>query len=199
MARDPLADVGTLYRARRAEVVWEPWEVEAVVAQASAEAGVALRFVWLSGLRRGDACAVRWDQWDHALRALVVPTGKSGGRTRQVVPVGPDLEALMAGLPRRAVTILTSSRGAPWRPDSLTHALLRAVAKVRERHPGFAAGKTLHDLRGTRATEEVAAMLADPALRERMGWTNGASSAPGRYVAPVTVLAARRRRNTEGT
>jgi hypothetical protein len=39
----------------------------------------------------------------------------------------------------------------------------------------------------------VAKALADPVFREGMGWTAGKTSAPSRYVAPVTALATARK------
>jgi integrase len=198
---DPMTDWERLYRpAGRAEIVWTAAEIEALAKAASPDMARAIRFLHLTGMRRGDAVAARWDQIDEAAGLLVVKTGKT--RQRHAAPIGPDLAALLAATPRRAVQILTGPSGRPYRPDSLTQGLLRALARVRAGdpargrppQPGFAAGKRLHDLRGTSATNEVVRLLADPAVRERFGWTATAKTgAPAAYVDSVATLAAARK------
>jgi integrase len=136
---------------------------------------------------------VRWDAIQDGV--MIVRTSKSKGRAKQVIEVGRPLDDLLADTPRRSTTIMSGPTGEPYSPDSITQGLIRALRRIRKR-PGladFAAGKRLHDLRGSHATDMVAKVLADPVFREGMGWTAGKTSAPSRYVAPVTALASARK------
>ncbi|GBF56401.1 hypothetical protein PbB2_00057 [Candidatus Phycosocius bacilliformis] len=200
LSGDPCAGIEALYFCDRSEIVWHAGEIEALCAAMQPDMARVIRFMWLTGLRRGDAVNVRWDAIEGDV--LIVRTAKSRGRAKQVIEIGSDLAGLLAETPRRATTIMSGPTGAPYSPDSITQGLIRALKRIREK-PGladFAKGKRLHDLRGSHATDMVAKVLADPALREKMGWTTGKTSAPQRYVAPVTALATARklvRGNTE--
>lgn len=194
---NPTQDIEALYSTDRSEVVWAAHEIDEVCAGLMPELARAIRFIWLTGLRRGDAVTALWSAIDGDV--MTIATRKSKGKTKQVIEIEAELRALLDATPRRAVTILTTRHGTPYTPNAITHALHMRLAKIRERAPDFAAGKRLHDMRGSRATEEVAALLADPATRLRMGWTAGKSSAPARYVSPVTALAsARQKRQKDG-
>lgn len=196
IAADPCRDITGLYRSDRAAIVWEAHEIETVCEGLGPDLARAIRFLWLTGLRRGDAVTARWDAIKDGL--LTLQTGKSRGRTAHVVEIGPELQQLLDAAPRRAMTILSNSRGQPYTPNALTHALFDRLATIRKRHPDFAKGKRLHDMRGSRATEEVAAILADPTLRQRMGWTAGRTNAPGMYVDPVVAIASARAKRQKG-
>lgn len=191
LSRDPCQGIEAIYYCDRSEIVWHAGEIEALCDAMQADMARVIRFMWLTGLRRGDAVTARWDAIQDG--TLIVRTSKSRGRAKQVVEIGPELAALIQDTPRRAVTIMSGPNGAPYSPDSITQGLIRALRRIRKTIPDFAAGKRLHDLRGSRATDMVATMLADPNLREKMGWTSGKTSAPSRYVAPVTALATARK------
>lgn len=195
MTRNIMADVEALYTVNRAEVVVTATEVEEIAAAAgSAEMSWAIRFLYLTGLRRGSALLATWSDIDLDAGQMVIRTSRKRGRITQVVPITFELEELLEEIPRQAVTILTAPGGAPYRPDSVTQGFLRALKRIRSHAPDFAPGIRLHDLRGSRATEEVAKVLNSPEIRERMGWTAKKSSAPEKYVAPITALAAAKRR-----
>jgi integrase len=193
LSGDPCAGIEALYYCDRSEIVWHAGEIEALCDAMQPDMARVIRFMWLTGLRRGDAVTVRWDSITDG--TLIVRTSKSKGRAKQVIEIGDHLQQLLADTPRRAITIMSGPTGAPYSPDSITQGLIRALRRIRAK-PGladFAKGKRLHDLRGSHATDMVATMLADPALREKMGWTTGKTSAPSRYVAPVTALATARK------
>ncbi len=184
---DPCQDIESIYTCDRSEVIWRADEIDTLCAAMQPAMARAVRFLWLTGLRRGDAVRARWSDIQDG--ALVIRTAKT--KRPQVFEVEAELAALLEATPRRAVTILTNAEGRPYAPDSLTQGMLRALKRVRSRDGAgaFAAGKRLHDMRGSRATERVAAVLADPEMRRANGWTGGRSDAPARYVSPVTALA----------
>lgn len=193
LSRDPCVGIEALYYCDRSEVVWHAGEIEALCDAMQEDMARVIRFMWLTGLRRGDAVTVRWDAIQDGV--LIVRTSKSKGRAKQVIEIGPELAALIQDTPRRSTTIMSGPSGAPYSPDSITQGLIRALRRIRKQ-PGltdFAKGKRLHDLRGSHATDMVAKVLADPVFREGMGWTSGKTSAPSRYVAPVTALATARK------
>ena len=193
LSGDPCAGIEALYYCDRSEIVWHAGEIEALCDAMQEDMARVIRFMWLTGLRRGDAVTVRWDAIADGV--LTVRTSKSKGRAKQVIEIGDELQKLLADTPRRSTTIMSGPSGAPYSPDSITQGLIRALRRIRKQ-PGladFAKGKRLHDLRGSHATDMVAKVLADPVFREGMGWTAGKTSAPSRYVAPVTALATARK------
>jgi integrase len=98
--------------------------------------------------------------------AIVLPTGKSRHRREAIIPLYDDLRAVLARIPKRATTILTSARRQPWTPSGLSTAVQRAKAgaKWEERDLHF------HDLRGTAATKFYVAGLSIRVIAEIMGW-----------------------------
>jgi len=73
---------------------------------------------------------------------------------------------VLARIPRRATTVLTSARGRPWTASGLSTAVQRAKAAAGwdERDLHF------HDLRGTAATKFYVAGLSVRVIAEIMGW-----------------------------
>lgn len=63
-----------------------------------------------TGQRQGDVLAMRWDAIQGGM--IAVRQGKTGKRL--AIPLHRDLRPVLDGIPRRAVTILTSSEGRPW-------------------------------------------------------------------------------------
>jgi integrase len=194
---DPCTPIESLYYCDRSEIVWDKWEVDTLCAAMQPDMARAVQFMWLTGLRRGDAVAARWDTIQDGV--LTMRTSKSKGRAKHVVYIEAELAVLLQEAPRRAVTILTTPDGRPYSPNSITQGLVRALRRIRATSPTFAAGKRLHDLRGSHATNLVAEALASKSVRQGMGWTEGKTNAPDRYVSPVVALASARnlaRKNT---
>jgi integrase len=96
-----------------------------------------------TGQRRGDLCRMAWTHYDG--ERIRVTQGKTG--TPLVIPVHPTLKAAMDQWPRRATTILVSSRGRPWSPNRVTDGLRKALARI-----GFEPGRNVHGLRKLAAT-----------------------------------------------
>jgi integrase len=195
LEKNPIAGIESLYRSNRAEIVWTNAEIDAVCAHLSEDAAHAVRFMALTGLRKGDALAVPWNAIDVERGVLVVRTGKGRRQgLRQVCELTPELVDLLDAIPRRATTILTTAEGAPWHPDGLGASFRRA----REKAGLGAAGddgvvKRMHDIRGTTATEKVAAALKDADFQREMGWSGRAAKTAAKYVDPGNVIALKRK------
>jgi integrase len=73
---------------------------------------------------------------------------------------------VLAGIPRRATTLLTNTRNRPWKSNGFGTAFNRAkiAAGMNERDLHF------HDLRGTAATRFYVAGLNERIIAEIMGW-----------------------------
>ena len=93
-----------------------PWPVvdaarDELVAKGRADLWWAVALALYTGQRLGDCLALRWSALDGG--AIRLTQGKTG-RVLEI-PVHADLAAVLETVPRRAVTILTSSEGTPWR------------------------------------------------------------------------------------
>ena len=93
-----------------------PWPVvddarDELVGKGRADLWWAVALALYTGQRLGDCLAMRWSAIDEAGTVTVVQA--KTGRVL-VVPLHQDLRAVLAGVPRRAVTVLTSSEGTPW-------------------------------------------------------------------------------------
>jgi integrase len=64
-----------------------------------------------TGQRLGDVLAMRWDHIVDGRISVVQEKTKK----RLLIPIHKDLKAILEKIPKRAVTILTSSEGTPWR------------------------------------------------------------------------------------
>jgi integrase len=117
-----------------------------------------------TGLRLDDLIRVAWSHVGED--AIVLRTRKSRQRREAIIPLYDDLRTLLARIPKRATTILTSSRGRPWTASGLATAVQRAkaAAKWEERDLHF------HDPRGTAATRFYVAGLKPREIAEVLGW-----------------------------
>lgn len=155
------ARIKPLHRSDHSANIWQADEIDMMLEVMNPAAGRAFLFMRWTGLRREDACRITWtaDKGSH----LEWRTGKSGGRNVAIIPVLPDLRALLDQMPRQAVTILANLKGRSWTPDGLSTAIDRAKRKT-------GISKRLHDLRGTFATDLMMAGLDDRDIAEIMGW-----------------------------
>ncbi len=97
-----------------------------------------------TGQRRGDLCAMGWTAYDGATIRLVQQ--KTGAPL--VLPVHPALKAHLDAWPRVAATILTDSRGRPWKPQNLSHAMPEGLLRI-----GLSNDMNVHGLRKLAAAE----------------------------------------------
>lgn len=171
----------------RAGIVWGADDLKRALAASPEPVALALRLAHLTGLRRGDLVALTWPEVDDAARMIRRPTLKSGGKRVARVPITPEIAEVLAACPRRAVQVLTGSGGRPWRGPALSLALRRAMAKA-----GLS-GLHLHDMRGTRASLDIAGGLTDAELEAKFGWAPGnGAEMRGVYGSPEIVALALR-------
>lgn len=157
--------IDDLYVNNRADVIWTAEEIAAFTAQAaSPEVGFILRLACLTGMRREDLARLEWGHCNDV--AIALPTGKSGGRKNATVPLLAETKLLLAEIRAQQALrgfelgrVLTNTRGKPWTPSGLTHAV-----------GGFVEGKRLHDARGTFGTRLRLAGLTAPEIADVLGW-----------------------------
>lgn len=91
-----------------------PWPaIERVRAEAPPELWQAAALALYTGQRQRDVLAMTWtDVKDGVVSVLQSKTG-----IRLTIPIHRDLAAVLAGIDRRAVQVLTSSRGQTWTQD----------------------------------------------------------------------------------
>jgi integrase len=153
-----------LYEANRSEIIWQDADIDQIKAACSLEVGYAVDLAAHTGLRLGDLLRLSWSHvGDDAIR---VTTGKSKHRRTAVIPLYDALRGLLARIPRRATTVLTSTKARPWTVNGFGTAFDRAknAAGLRERDLHF------HDLRGTAATRFYIAGIEARVITEIMGW-----------------------------
>jgi len=113
-----------------------------------------------TGLRLGDLVRVAWSHVGEV--AIALPTGKSRHRREAMIPLYDDLRAVLAAIPKRSTTTLTSTRRKPWTASGLSTAVQRAKWDDRDLH--------FHDLRGTAATKFYIGGLSVRVIAEVMAW-----------------------------
>lgn len=184
--------IPALYRVDRAHIVIEPHELARFRAARPKAHGDALALACATGLRRGDLCALTWNEVDDL--AIRRRTLKSKRRREAVIPLTDEARAVLAALPRVSTTVLTHTQGRPWRPASLTQA-------VRRGFEALGIDKHLHDARGTFATMLARAGFSDSEIAEAMGWAESdVRTIRRKYVdrAAIVISAVERLRNAPG-
>jgi integrase len=159
---------------------YKAWPLEAVQAALTAaypELRHAILFMLCTGLRPSDAAAAAWtnvaDGW------LTITQRKTGADVQ--IPVGASLGALLAELPRRATTILSTRTGRAWRQNWLSREVAALIQGLgyRELVP--------HGLRETAAT--LLAGEGDATIQALLGQASHASAARYRRHAAKRTLA----------
>lgn len=175
LTRNPAANIESIYKADRSDVIISGDELRAICDNATPCAAQAIRLAAALGLRRGDLLSLRWDQVKES--HIELDTAKSRGQTFVIAPLLGDGEKVMNELRdgrKRALQdgripsayVLTTEKGTPWKPASLTQAFGRAATKA-------GIDKSLHDLRGTAVTRFIAAGFSPQETATFVGWEEG--------------------------
>lgn len=199
-AVDPLGEIGTnpcegirhLYSDSRADIIWTDEDIGHLKRACSAEIALAVDLAAHTGLRVSDLVKLAWSHVGKD--AIVMNTGKSRGRKQAIVPLYDGLRAVLARAPKRATTILTSSKKRPWTTNGLGSSFNKA------KRDAWPEGDDLHfhDLRGTAATKFYLAGLSEREIAEVMGWEEEyVSRIIRRYVSRTAALEERIRRLNE--
>jgi integrase len=217
---NPAAGVPTVYRRTdRAPVIWLAEDIAALDAVAERPLRDATALAELTGLRRADLVALRWDEVGDFAISRTAAKRSRGKRYRVTIPRLPALDKLLEDLrarPRKAgvETVLVNSYGKAWTGDGLGTSFHEARAKANngagihheERDPvtGEIAklAKRLHDFRGTFVTHLMThptAKLTDKEIADLLGWDEKQiNEIRKRYVDGAAIVVAIGRRLARG-
>jgi integrase len=179
IAGNPCEGIKQLYSSDRAEIIWTDSDIarlkkaggsrkvqgKLTELACSAELAHVIDLAAHTGLRLSDLLRLSWSHVGED--AIEFATGKSRGRREAVIPLYDDLRAVLARIPKRATTILTSSKRRPWTPDGFGSSFNDA------KHAAGMADKDLHfhDLRGTAATKFYISGLSIRVIAEILAWS----------------------------
>jgi integrase len=165
IAGNPCEGIRQLYSSDRAEIIWTESDITALKKTCSVEVAHAVDLASHTGLRLSDLLRLSWSHLGDD--AITFATGKSRGRREAIIPLYDDLRAVLAPIPRRATTVLTSSKRRPWTADGFGSSFNTA------KHEAGIADKDLHfhDLRGTAATKFYIAGLPIRVIAEILAWS----------------------------
>src|SRR3954452_8617154 len=162
-------EIPNLYSVDRSDVIWEDSHLARLLEcnKVSAEIKWAGRLAKLTGFRRADLLTVSWTYVEQY--AIEVRTQKSRAKRRATAPITRELRDLLDEIPKRATTILTSSKGCPWTPDGFGSSWWKALENAGLHGNGL--DLHLHDLRGTFATFIYRAGFSSREIADTLGWT----------------------------
>jgi integrase len=173
IATNPCEGIKSLYSNDRSSIIWTDEDIQEFKTAmdkkgklyCSVEMAFAMDLAINTGLRVGDLVRLRWDNIQGA--AIIIATGKSGGKVDAVIPMHDELRELLDRIPKRHAVILTSSTGMPWTENGLASSFHTAKKGLSEDKRGL----HFHDLRGTAATKFYIAGLEERVIAEIMGWS----------------------------
>lgn len=172
--------IALLHSVDKSEEVWEDrhWTAVEAVEGFPTHVMTALRLARLTGLRLGDLVTLKWSQvFDKQI--TVERTRKRGGRA--VIPIFPELRALLNEIGRKDGTVLLNSRQKAWTASGLE------TVWQRRKPEGF--DRTIHDLRGSFVTFLAVKGLTDEQIARVVGWTaEKVASIRARYVDEARVV-----------
>ena len=155
------ARIRQLHTVNKADQVWtdDHWKAIRATKGYPAHLDRALRLASLTGLRLGDLVRLTWAEVGD--KAIILTTRKRKGRA--IIPILPDLRALLKEIGISTGEILRNSRGTPWTESGL--------GSVFQKYKPDGFNRTMHDLRGTYATWLAKHGLTDEEIARTIGWT----------------------------
>ena len=145
IAENPVTGVKHVYSTDRSEIIWSDEDLTTIMAATSDELALA-DLAAHTGLRLGDLVRLSWSHVRE--HEMVIATGKGRRKKRQaIIPIYDDLRDLLARIPKRATTVLTSTRKRPWTVNGIGTSIydVKVTAGMGDLDLHF------HDLRGTGA------------------------------------------------
>lgn len=146
--RNPAAGIPALYRSDRRYKVWQPAQIEALLAVAPPNLALALTLALETGQRQSDMLALLWSDIDHD----VISLRQSKTRQDVAVAITPPLARALEAAPRSSPFVLVRQDGQAW----ASGAGFRNAWTFYCRKAGIT-DLTFHDLRGTFVTNRLAA------------------------------------------
>lgn len=186
IAGNPCEGIKHLYDNDRSEIIWTDSDVAHIKKTCSAEIASAVELAGHTGLRLSDLVRLAWSHVGDD--AIVLTTGKSRHRREAIIPLYGALRDVLARIPKRATTILTSSKRRPWTADGFGSSFNKAKidAGMSERDLHF------NDLRGTAATKFYIAGLSMREIAETLAWEEeSVEKIIRRYVGRAAAIKAR--------
>lgn len=171
-AVDPLGELGAnpcegikqVYSGSRAGIIWTDDDIAHLKKTCAVEIGYAVDLASHTGLRAGDLVRLSWSHVGPT--AIVMKTGKSNGKREAIIPLYAELREVLSRIPKRATTILTSSKKRPWVKDGLSSSFAQAKKLAWPKGDDL----NFHDLRGTAATKFYLAGMTEREIAEIMAW-----------------------------
>jgi integrase len=170
IAGNPCEGIKQLYSGDRSNIIWTEADLKQLKSgdtekPCPEEVKNAVDLAAHTGLRLSDLLRLSWSHVGED--AITFATGKSRGRREALIPLHDELRDVLARIPKRSTTILTSHLGRPWKPDgfgpAFNRAKIRAGMNGRDLH--------FHDLRGTAATKFYVAGLSVRVIAEILAWS----------------------------
>ncbi|MFP4237988.1 MAG: tyrosine-type recombinase/integrase, partial [Rhodosalinus sp.] len=152
---NPCERPGRVHRSQRIDSIWTAEDEAAFLKSAPAHIGLAFMLALWTGQRQGDLLRLPWSAYDG--RVIRLRQGKT--KAHVVIPAGAPLKAILDATPKKAVTILSTTRGASW-----TEGGFRASWRTACKAAGVVEGLTFHDLRGTAVTRLAVAGCEVPEI-----------------------------------
>lgn len=178
--RNILDRIRRVYRSDRSDAIWLPGDVAAFVAVAPVEIIRAMMLGIHTGQRQGDLLRLPWSAYDgERIRLKQSKTGRHVS-----VKCTAALKAMLDGMKREGVLILTTKTGVAWKKRYFAQQWEKAAT---------AAGITdlhFHDLRGTAVTMLAEAGATGPEIASLTGHSlKHAESILERYLSRTKPLA----------
>lgn len=189
IAGNPCEGIKHLYNNDRSEIIWTDADMALIRKTCSAEIAQAIDLAAHTGLRLGDLLRLSWSHVGDD--AIVLTTGKSRHRREAIIPLYSGLRDVLARIPKRATTILTSSKRRPWTTDGFGSSFNKAKidAGMSEQDLHF------NDLRGTAATKFYIAGFSMREIAETLAWEEeSVEKIIRRYVGRAAAIKARIRK-----
>jgi integrase len=160
--------IPNVYSADRSDIIWEEVHIAQLLGceDVSAEIKWAARLAKLTGFRKTDLLRA---SWTHVGRyTLELRTSKSRRKRTAAAPLTQELRTLLDEIPKRATTILTSSKRRPWTPDGFGSSWWKAMEDAGLHTDDL--DLHLHDFRGTFATFIYGAGFSIREIADTLGW-----------------------------
>lgn len=186
IAGNPCEGIKHLYNNDRSEIIWTEADIFHIKKTCSAEIAHAIDLAAHTGLRLGDLLRLSWSHVNND--AIILTTGKSRHRREAIIPLYGALAEVLARIPKRSTTILTSSKRRPWTVDGFGSSFNKAKidAGLNERDLHF------NDLRGTAATKFYIAEWTMREIAETLAWEEASvERIIRRYVGRTAAIKAR--------
>lgn len=159
----------------RAEIIWTDDDIAALATYANQGVMDAVKLACLTGLRLADLAGLEWAEiGDTAILRIALKSSRHR-RRKAVVPIYPELAALLDELRTRyrrnnVSKVLVTSAGNAWSSDGLGKRVGEARTKAGIVHDD-GRPKHLHDCRGTFATKLILLGLTDQEAADIMAWS----------------------------